>query len=323
MSTSPSGSAGRGPRSLDDRPAAGLYVIGWLLSAIGLGLLVVAVQAAPPLRGVLLMGSLIVILIGVSAAAGYQIVARRRRPPDAFRGPSPLLLFALQFTLVNAVSLALFALGVPLADSPVGFFVATIVLLAGYITVVWVFGIRSGALTWQAMALPARAGIVRVLSDVVYATGAMLVVALVVGVAGGLLARLLDTSSPGVVPAPGTGFEMLLVAVGAGVLIPIGEELFYRGYALTAWLRDLGPRSALWRSTVLFALIHVATLTSETFVDGAKQAILVVAVIGPVGYALGWLFLRRGLIAAIAGHAAFNLFAVLVLILAQLLPAPA
>jgi membrane protease YdiL (CAAX protease family) len=44
--------------------------------------------------------------------------------------------------------------------------------------------------------------------------------------------------------------------------------------------------------------------------------------IGPVGLALGWLYLRRGLIASIAGHAAFNLFAVVILVLSQYLPAP-
>jgi membrane protease YdiL (CAAX protease family) len=45
-------------------------------------------------------------------------------------------------------------------------------------------------------------------------------------------------------------------------------------------------------------------------------------VITPVGAALGWLFLRRGLIAAIAGHATFNLIGVVLLALAQNLPQP-
>ena len=45
-------------------------------------------------------------------------------------------------------------------------------------------------------------------------------------------------------------------------------------------------------------------------------------VIGPVGFVLGWLYLRRGLMASIAGHAAFNLFGVLVIVLAQYLPGP-
>jgi membrane protease YdiL (CAAX protease family) len=128
--------------------------------------------------------------------------------------------------------------------------------------------------------------------------------------------------APEVVPAPQTAIEILLIALGAGLLVPIGEEVFFRGYTLTAWWRDLGPRAALWRATVFFALVHIATLSAATFSEGLRQAILVLTVIGPVGYALGWLFMRRGLVASIAGHAAFNLFGVLVLVLAQNLPTP-
>jgi membrane protease YdiL (CAAX protease family) len=124
------------------------------------------------------------------------------------------------------------------------------------------------------------------------------------------------------VPVPQTGPEILMAVVAAAILVPIGEEVFFRGYTMTAWLRDLGPRSALIRATVFFALIHVLNITTETFGEGLAQAILQIAVITPVGLALGWLYLRRGLIAAIAGHAAFNLLGVLILVLAQNLPAP-
>ncbi|MDL2335538.1 MAG: CPBP family intramembrane metalloprotease, partial [Chloroflexota bacterium] len=104
--------------------------------------------------------------------------------------------------------------------------------------------------------------------------------------------------------------------------VPIGEELFFRGFTVTAWLRDLGERSALIRATVFFALVHIVTISSDTFIGGVKQAILVLAIIGPIGFALGWLYLKRGLIASIGGHAAFNLFGVLVMVLAQYLPPP-
>ena len=99
--------------------------------------------------------------------------------------------------------------------------------------------------------------------------------------------------------------------------MPIGEELFFRGYALTAWMRDLGERSA---SDPLDGLLRACPHRHpdlDPFVGGAKQATLVVLVIAPVGLVLGWLFLRRGLVAAIAGHAAFNLVGVLGLLIAQ------
>lgn len=328
MSASPAGPTdagaagpdGRGSLSLEDRPAAGLYIVAWLLSGVGLGALVIGIEVGPPLRGILIVAGLVMLLAGLASAAGYQVISRRLRPADRFRGPAPLILFAFQFALVNAVSLVLYGLGVPLADSPLGFLIATIVLLGGYFVVVWLFAIRTGALRWRDLGLagPLRAG--RVVADIGIGAATMFGVALAVGVLGGLLARWLDTSAPGVVPAPSTAVDVLLLALGAGLLVPIGEELFFRGYALTAWWRDLGPRAALLRATVFFALVHIVTLSSDTFTNGIRQAVLVLAVISPVGFALGWLFVRRGLLAAIAGHAAFNLFGILVLVLGSLAP---
>jgi len=308
--------------SLQDRPAAGLYVAAWLLSGVGLGLLILALQAGPPLRGVLLMIALALLIVGLAAGAGYQIVSRRTRPAQAFSGPSPLLLLGLQFVVVNTISLVLLLIGVPGTDSPIGFFIAAALLLAAYVGVVWLFGIRSGALTWRGIGLPDRPSLGRLLGDIGVGGGFLLVVAVTASLLGGLLARFLDTSAPEVVPPPDTPAGILLVALGAVVLLPIGEELFFRGYSLTAWRQDMGERSALLRSTLFFALVHIGTLTSSTFEAGARQALLVVVVIAPVGYALGWLFLRRGLVAAIAGHAAFNGFAILVTVLAPHLPPP-
>ncbi len=308
--------------SLADRPAAGLYVAAWALSGVGVAALLIGLSITSPLRGILVMVAFVVLLAGLAVAAGHQVLARRTRPVERFRGPAPLLLFLFQFVLVNALSLVLFALGVPLADSPAGFLVAAIVLLGGYIVVVWLFVVRAGALSWREIVRvqPLDAG--RAAFDIAIGAATMLGVAFVAGVLGSLLAQLIGTEAPDTVPAPSTSLDILMVALGAGVLVPIGEELFFRGYAVTAWLRDLGPRSALIRATIFFALVHIVTLSADTFANGVKQAILVLAVIGPVSLALGWLYLRRGLIASIAGHAAFNLFAVVILVLSQYLPAP-
>jgi membrane protease YdiL (CAAX protease family) len=272
-----------------------------------------------PLRGVLLMAALLLLIFGLAAAAAYQVVARRNRA-TGFRGASPFVLFALQVVLVNAASLVLVALGVDLQGTGLGFLVAAIVLLLGYVIVVWLFGVRTGALTLADLRLPRRPHLDTLMTDVLGGAGLMLAVALVASLVGGIVARLIDTTAPEVVPLPTTGADVLFVILAAVLLIPIGEELFFRGYSITAWGRDLGIRSALLRSTIFFALVHIITITSPSFIEGAKQAFLVVLVIAPVGLALGWLFVRRGLIAAIAGHAAFNLFGVLILILAQNLP---
>lgn len=308
--------------SLADRPAAGLYVAAWALGGIGVAALVIGLAADSPLRGILVMAALAALLLGIVAAAGYQLIARRGRAVERYRGPAPLVLFFFQFALVNAVSLVIYALGAPLPDNPAGFLIATVVLLVGYVAVVWLFVVRTGALGWREIVRAQPLDASRVAFDIAIGAATMFGVALVAGILGGLLARLMDTQAPDVVPAPTTSLDILMVAVGAGLLVPIGEELFFRGFTLTAWLRDLGPRSALIRATVFFALVHIVTLSSDTFLNGVKQAVLVLAVIGPVGLALGWLYLRRGLVASIAGHAAFNLFGLLVLVLAQYLPPP-
>src|SRR5512141_1947668 len=108
-------------------------------------------MASSPLRGILVMAAFVALLAGLAAAAGYQVIARRTRPAERYRGPAPLVLFAFQFALVNALSLVLIALGVPLADSPAGFFVAAVVLLSGYFIVIWLFVVRTGALSWREM----------------------------------------------------------------------------------------------------------------------------------------------------------------------------
>ena len=279
----------------------------------------IGLASGPPARGFLIMGGLVALILGLATAAGQQLVARRERPAEAYHGPAPLILFFLQLALVSSISVILFTLGVPL-DTPGGFLLAAIVLLSGYLLVVWLFVVRGGALTWRRMIRAERLNAGSVTVDIAMGGALMFGVAIAAGIIGGLIAKLLGTTAPDVVPIPQTPPEILMAALAAGILVPIGEEVFFRGYTMTAWLRDLGPRSALIRGTLFFALIHVLNITASTFGEGLAQAILEIAVIAPVALALGWLYLRRGLIAAIAGHMAFNLLGVLILVLAQNLP---
>lgn len=321
MSADPAGPRPGRAFSLEGRPAAGLYLFGWLLTAVGLGLLFIALQVAPPAGGVLLMAALLTLGGGFSAAAGYQIVARRSRPPPAFRGASPTLLLGIQLILSVAFGIPLLVLGVPdPTTSAIGFLVVSLTLMATYVAVVWLFGVRSGALTWSDMGFPARASAARLLRDIGFGVGTMLVVWPLTTLLVVFLALFLNSSPPDVVPPVQTATDTLLVALGAALLVPIGEEVLFRGYALTAWMRDLGARSALIRSTLFFAFAHILSVTASTFDEGARQALLTVVVITPVGAALGWIFLRRGVVAAIAGHATFNLIGVLLVALGQLLP---
>jgi uncharacterized protein len=306
--------------TMQGRPAPGLYALAWLLSVVGFLLLLVAIFGGGSIGGLLFLAALLMLLAGVSSAAGYQIIHRAMRPAPYFRGPSPALLFGLQLILVNIISAVLLIAGVPLSNSGLGFLIASVVLLTGYAFVVWLYGLRSGALDVRSLGIP-RFGLGRWLSDILIGALVMFGVAILDGLWGTLVATLLNSSTPDVVPAPTNTADLLMVALGACLLVPIGEELFFRGYSVTAWLKDLGERSALIRSTVFFALVHVINIfvdqSQQGAIDGLKQAVLEVLVIAPVGLALGWLFLRRGLVTSISGHAAFNLIGVLSLALAH------
>ncbi len=124
-------------------------------------------------------------------------------------------------------------------------------------------------------------------------------------------------------PAAQSSADALMVALTAALIIPIGEELFFRGFVLTAWLRDLGERTALVRSALFFALIHVVNISTDTFAEGLSQALLQTAVILPVGFVFGWLFLRYGMAAAIAAHITYNSLLLFLAYLANALPQPA
>ena len=304
--------------SLEGRPAAGLYLLAWVLSLGGLGLLLVAFEVGGAVHGVLLMGALLLMATGLSSAAGYQVVRRRTRPSSAYRGPSPLILFALQIVFLTIVEALLLVVHAPSPiDDPLGFLLYASLEVAGYLLIVWLFVIRTGALTWRGLGL-SRPQPVRLLGDVATGFAVMVVVAIASIIWTAVLVLALGTAPPSILPSTATAASVATIALAAGVIVPIGEETFFRGFSLTAWWRDLGPRTALIRSTVFFALVHTLNISvgPSDALTGLKQAVIEVAVIGPVGLALGWLFMNRGLIASIAGHATFNLFGILLTVLA-------
>jgi membrane protease YdiL (CAAX protease family) len=109
-------------------------------------------------------------------------------------------------------------------------------------------------------------------------------------------------------PLPPTGelvgFTIQLIA--GAIIAPLGEELLFRAFATTAWARALGPRRALIRGALFFAIVHVLTISGGTASQAAELAFVAFATRLPVAFALGWLFLRRGSIWARGLHATFN-----------------
>ncbi len=309
----PPGPPGGRTFSLEGRPAPSLYLIGWLGSAAGLAVVAVALlSGSPSVAPLLALVGIFVLAIGLSVAGGYQLVARATRPAHAYRGPSPLILFGLVLCLSTLFSVVPGVLGLR-PDEPAGFLVALAVVALTYLLVVALFVVRSGALRWSEMGwlgwpVGSRYGPLRLLGDVAYAVALMVPTLLLALILGAILSQLLGVLPAQVLPDAATSGERILILIAAAVLAPVAEELFFRGFALTAWLRDLGPNRALLRASLLFAIVHIANVDVEPGQAGTglAQALIQFAVILPVGTVLGVLFLQRGMIAAIAGHMAYN-----------------
>jgi membrane protease YdiL (CAAX protease family) len=318
----PGGPPGGRTFSLEERPAPGLYLVAWLLSGLGLAVAFVGTLTQPPVAGVLVIVGVLLFATGLAAGAGYQVVARRSRPAAAYRGPSPLILFVLYLLVVNAALLPFVALGIVNPETPTGVFLAFAIQATGFIVIVWLFVIRTGAFRWSDLDLGRRIDLPRVASDALFGASVMVPVTFIAIIATAIVASALDAVPPDPLPPIETPFDALLVALVAAALAPIGEELFFRGFALSAWLRDLGSRSALVRSTVFFALVHLIALTAPTFDEGVRQALLVVVLLLPIGAFLGWLFLSRGLVAAVAAHVTYNGIGLLLTFLRDFIPPP-
>lgn len=303
----PPGPPGSRTFSLEGRPAPALYLLAWLLSVGGLAILFITTQAEPSLaRSIMVIGALASIALGLSAAAGYQVVARRERDTRWYRGPAPLIVFGIVIMLSTLASGLLGNVVDP--AQPAGFLAGLLVVFLCYVVCVWLFVVRSGALTWAEMGWPTAGTdrLRRALQGV--GAGALVMIPATFGalILAGLVATVLGVEAPQVVPTASTSAEALAIALAAAIIAPVGEELFFRGFALSAWARDLPERSALVRSAAFFAVVHIANINAETFREGASQALLQIAVILPIGLVLGWLFLRRGIMASIAGHVTYN-----------------
>ncbi|MFO7531532.1 MAG: type II CAAX endopeptidase family protein [Candidatus Limnocylindrales bacterium] len=320
----PEGPPGNAIFTLEGRQAPGLYLAAWVISAVGLGLFLIgALASSRDAATVLLALGTALLTFGLATACGYQALERRAREPDRYRGPAPLLVFGVYFFAMALVGFLVTVAGLLDAGDPFGFLVIGSLQAVAYAVVVWLMVVRTGSLTWRQMgwATPGGPG-PGVLRAVGVAIAVMLPLTLALLVLGGILGTLLGVDAPDVLPAAESSSDALAVALTAGLIIPIGEELFFRGFVLTAWLRDLGERTALIRSSLFFALVHVVNISTDTFAEGAAQALLQTAVILPVGFAFGWLFLRHGMAAAIAAHVTYNSLLLFLAYLATTLPPP-
>ncbi|MEA2026573.1 MAG: type II CAAX endopeptidase family protein [Chloroflexota bacterium] len=321
------GPPGGGIFTLEGRRAPGLYLVAWLLSVGGLVLafLIGPMASGETARPILVGIGFLALTLGFAAGAGSQVLERSGRNLDRYRGPAPLLVFGAYFFAMSLVGLVLIVgLGAD-PDRPFSFLAIGVVQAAGYVLAVWLFAVRTDALAWRQMGWPTWQGsrLSESLRGIGVAAVVMLPVTFGLLILGGIVGLLLGVDAPQVLPQPETARDGFFVVLAAALIIPIGEELFFRGFALTAWLRDLGPRAALIRSSLFFALVHIANISGVGFVEGLSQAVLLFVVLLPVAFVFGWLFLRHGMAAAIGGHVTYNSLLLLLAYLASKLPAPA
>lgn len=311
----PPGAPGGRIFSLENRRAPGLYFVAWLLGLTGAALLLIGLLSGGQAGGVLFLLGLAALGPGCAAGCGYQVVARADRHPDAYRGPSPALLFWPPAILTVGLVFLLQVFRLSDSATPAGALLAQILVAGSYALFVLLAVVRTRALRWTDMGWPGReADIRRLLGDIGLGIAMAAPIWLVTQIGGTLLALALDVRLDLPLPAPSTGPEAIAIACAAVIVAPVGEEVFFRGFALTAWRRDLGAAPALLRSTLFFALVHIANVSSNTAGEGLKLALLQFAVILPIGYVLGWLFLRRGIIASMAGHMTFNAITIALLL---------
>ncbi len=306
-------SARPGILSLEGRAVPALYLVGWVASLLGGGILFISfASTASGASGWLFLAAMVFLGIGLIAAAGSQAIERGRRTDLAYRGPSPVLAFlvvvCLTFVALILVLAPLSAMGLD-ARSPIATTLNLLITTVLYLGVIRLLVVGQGSLSWRDMGVvrPGTAQVADLLIGAVFA-----VPVLVVTIALGLVLSRFLAPAPPVLPEAGDIGGLLANLLTAAVLAPMGEELFFRGFATTAWARSSGATSAIVRGALFFAFAHVVTLVDASFAEGAQRALYSFIALLPVSVALGWLFLgRRSLYAAIGLHAAFNAVQVL------------
>jgi len=137
---------------------------------------------------------------------------------------------------------------------------------------VWWFGLRKYHLTWDSVGLRGFS-----LGQGLGLGCLFLLFAFSFNMAWGLLLYFLDLrTQPDVLQLFGGGIQGLLMAlVTGGIIVPIAEEIFFRGFVFAGLHQHLGLRRALLLNGILFALVHILpTSWPPIFVLGVLFALL-------------------------------------------------
>lgn len=290
--------------------------MGWGLVIAGLGAVFVSLASGGgPGATVAFVIGLAAVGLGLAAGSGSQAL-QRRADGAAYAGPSPVLVFASAILLTLVVGFAVSASGlVPAGPASI---LASVLIAAGFsLGLVALVVVGSGALGWRDMGLclPGR-GEGSLLADVAWGIALAVPTLFAAAFLAALLIALLGVAPAAPLPPARDPGGVLVNLLVAAVVAPLWEEIFFRGFATTAWARTAGARAAIVRGAIFFASIHVITLAGDDFDATIRTAVIAFVIRLPVGLILGWVFLRRRtLVAPIALHATYNAIPVLLVAL--------
>ena len=282
-----------------------------MLAGAGLLAAVVGFVSSQGLLTPLLFGAgMGMLALGLGLSASAQACQRRADGLAGYAGPSPVLVFAAAAAagLAIQVLVLLVAGGDPGLPDSVGLIVSSATIAVSALAAVALLVVGSGALRWRDMGLrQADRDRAAALTDIALGAALAVPTLFLAGVIAIVLVGLLGVGPEPIIPLTPDPDILLASLVAAVVVAPIWEELFFRGFATTAWARMTGTRAAIVRGAVFFALVHVLTGLGGDVGTAARVALIAFSVRLPVGIVLGWLFLRRrSLLAAIALHATYN-----------------
>ena len=293
---------------LEGRRAPALFVVGWVGLLAGVALLTITVLGAAGLAAaVLAIGGFAALSIGTILLAGSQTLERKAEGAR-YAGPSPVLVFLAVVATSNLLAFLVGTALQPIGGSlPAGLgdLVQVLLQAAVFLGILRLTAFGPGAIRPAELGLGRRprAMLQTLAVGAVYAAPVLLIASFVAA----LTVQLVGAEPPSPLPPTGTPGGLLLHLVAGAVIAPVYEEVFFRGFALTAWRRTLGAGAAIGLSSVLFVLAHVLSVGGETFGDAITLAFVAGIVRMPVALTLGWLYVRSGsLWAPIGLHATYN-----------------
>jgi CAAX protease family protein len=280
------------------------------LSGIGLVAVFVGLAASRAVTTPLLFGAgMVVLALGLGAGARAQGLRRREAGVAGYAGPSPVLVFGSAAAAgIGIQALVLLITGDSGLPDAIALVLSSAITAACALVAIAALVVRPGALRWHDMGLRRPGpGASSAVLDVAWGAALAVPVLTLAGMIAVTLVGILGVAPAPVVPLSPDPAVLVASLVAATVVAPIWEELFFRGFATTAWARAAGGRAAIVRGAVFFALVHVLTAWVGDPGSAAAVAVIAFTVRLPVGLVLGWIFLRRGtVLAPIALHATYN-----------------